>query len=104
MDPIYEAYKQVNESQDVTKKQYPDTPKGATQAFHDLAMMDLELDPAIYNAEFKGQKPIADPKVEGVWMFKSKKNTGEVAIVYLKGYRDTYGNNRKENDLMMGEV
>jgi hypothetical protein len=103
MDPIFEAYNEsINEAKDVSKKQYPDTPKGATQAFKDLAMMDNELDPKIYNAEYKGQKPIIDPKIEGVWMFKSKKNSSEVVVLYLKGYEDPYGKLRKENEIIPG--
>lgn len=101
MQPIYEAYKScLTEAKDVTKKQYQDTAKGAAQAFKDLAMMNYELDPKIYDAEYKGQKAIADPKIAGVWMFKSKQNKGDAFVLYLKGYEDSYGDKRSENEIV----
>jgi len=65
-------------------------------------MMHDELDPAIYDKEFKGQKPTMDPNIEGVWMFKSKLKKSEVAVVYLNGYKDSYGDSRPENYITMG--
>lgn len=104
MDPIYEAYRQVNEAKNAMSNQYPDSAKGATKAFYDLVKMDYKSVPEKYTSDFKGQKPIKDPSEQGVWMFKSKNNPSEVAVVYLKGYRDSYGSPRKENEVQIGSM
>lgn len=105
MDPIFESYKQIVEvGRDVTKMQYQDTARGAEKAFYDLAMMNDEMDPKIYDEYYKGQKAIADPAIEGVWMFKNKKHGHEVVILYLKGFRDSYGKIRDENWIEVGSM
>ena len=72
------------------EKQYDDNARGAIQALGDMSVWDVSKAKA---------KP--DPQVDGVWMVTNilqKGGTGGRAIVYLAGYKDPYGDVRKEND------
>ena len=72
-------------------KVYPDTLKGA------IAFLAAESTLDLSNAT-----GYPDPEVEGVWMVEHPGQEHEpeavASIVYLKGYDDPWGNERKEND------
>ncbi len=71
------------------EKQYDDNARGAIQALGDMSVWDVSKAKA---------KP--DPQVDGVWMVTNilQDGTGGRAIVYLAGYKDPYGDVRREND------
>ena len=74
------------------EKVYPNSSRGAKEMLSDLSTWDTTE-----------AKAIPDPEVEGVWLVKNifgkddPSQTGQ-AIVYLAGYRDPWGEIRKDND------
>lgn len=78
------------------KRQYEDQARGALQYLRDES--DLDLD---------GATARPDPAVEGVWLVTLAEPTVEGdthAVVYLRGYRDPWGQERDSNDFETGRL
>ena len=91
MDPIYESYRRV------IKPKFKDNAKGAVAALKDMMAQRH------YNEEFKGGKVTQDPKIRGVWMIQNTRFPKRVAIVYLGGYKDAFGEVRDHDDFEEAE-
>lgn len=69
---------------------FPNTPEGAIEC--------LKVQ-STYNV--KGANAIPDPAVDGVWLIKMDPKLNEYgheAVVYMKGYRESFGEIREIND------
>lgn len=89
---IKEAIKQ----EDPWDQTFPDSSDGAKVALKVMSSFDPRK---ISRASIE-----PDPSVAGVWVIYDVGDSGEDAIVYLKGYKDPYGTIRGENDFEVGNA
>ena len=86
--------KRKSNPNDPFQKQYPDTAAGARQALLDMSHFTL--------ADLQGSSTYPDNQVAGVWMVEHLNSVIEpeavASIVYLKGYKEPFGNVREMND------
>lgn len=95
----HEGMQNLDEStgEEEWNKQYPDNARGAIEFLTD----GIQIDPDFVKNEFKWNPSTCsvrpDPQVEGVWAIENKE-TGYAVIIYMKGYKEPFGNVRENND------
>ena len=81
-------------NKDFTVKIFPDTKEGVLSCLREASTLVIPTSNLVIEAE-------ADPYISGVWkvFLKSQpKEECKFAVVYLAGYRDSWGDKREFND------